>query len=540
MKIYLSGTINGEFRNWPLTDSPVAIGRSSKNAVQLIDATVSKDHAEIFKEDGLWHLRDLKSRNGTRVNGLQIDGSVELKPGDRLEIGHVPLQVTDGEPVPETVLSNSVSLSSSLRIPVNQILKSSTEPRVQTGNVMSILTEAGQLLILPRPLRETCEEILKIVERAVPATRLMLLLKPSPKSELKQMAGRFKGGTATQPLALSNTILNTVLEENTSVLTTDATADPRFQGQQSIVAQAVHSAIAVPLFDNESVLGILYADSNDFRTRYTQDNLEVMTLLANMAAVKITNARLLETEQARLRMAQELNTATAIQRSLLPPAPVIDGYSLKVFLETCHEVGGDLYDFHQRSDGIVYFLLGDVSGKGMGAAMLMSSVMTTARAMYDDRGDPVDIVRRLNAIIHRSTDPGHFLTAFLGALNPATGEIRYVNAGHNPPYLLVGSELTEIEATGVPIGMLPDFPYTEGSFTMPAGSLFTLFTDGVPEACRNEKEFFDEERLMGILKKLGGTLSVEDMSAAIITSVDEFLAGEHRGDDLTLMLIRRG
>jgi GAF domain-containing protein len=156
------------------------------------------------------------------------------------------------------------------------------------------------------------------VERAVPSTRLILLLRQEGTGELTPLASRQRSKSGgTQPLAISRTILMAVLAENTSVLTSDATEDPRFREQMSIVAQAVHSAMAVPLFDNEKVLGILYAESNFPGLSYNQEQLEILTLLANMAAVKITNARLLETEQHRLRMQQELSTAMGIQRGLL-------------------------------------------------------------------------------------------------------------------------------------------------------------------------------------------------------------------------------
>src|SRR5262249_7236997 len=173
-----------------------------------------------------------------------------------------------------------------------------------------------------------------------------------------------RGGSARQPLAISHAILDTVLNECASVITADAAHDPRFAARESIIAQAIHSAMAVPLFDNERVLGVLYADTSDFTVQYGQEQLEILTLLANMAAVKITNARLLEAEQSRLRMTQELATATRIQRALLPEAPEsLPGWECVARLVTCFEVGGDLFDFHLRPDGRLLFLVGDVSGK---------------------------------------------------------------------------------------------------------------------------------------------------------------------------------
>ncbi len=539
MPLFVSGTVGDRFAVWELADPVTGIGRSSKNAIQLVDATVSKEHAEILREGDRWQVRDLDSRNGTRVNGEDVHGTAPLAVGDLLEIGHVPLRVSADHPSPPTRLSDSVALRSSIKLKADQFLGQEAANERSAGQLVHLLAEAGRLLILPRPLKETCDEILQIVEKAVPAARLILLLRPADGGEPQQIAARYMGGNAREPLVLSRAIMRTVLEENTSVITTDATEDPRFREQMSIVAQSVHSAMAVPLFDNQRVLGLLYADLNSPITTYTQEHLEVLTLLANMAAVKITNARLLETEREQARVQQELATAIRIQRSLLPgDAPPVPGYRFQAFLETCHEVGGDLYDFAVTGDGGVYFILGDVSGKGMGAALLMSSVIASARVLYEACPDPGDLTRRLSAMLHRSTESKHFVTAFVGRLVPATGVISYVNAGHPAPYVVTESGSLGLEANGVPLGVLADFPYETASVTLSPGALLAVFSDGIPEAQRGE-EFFDEQRLEESLRAVRCLDDLEAMSRKVIADVDAFLAGAPRTDDITLMLLRR-
>jgi sigma-B regulation protein RsbU (phosphoserine phosphatase) len=539
MTIHLSGLIGDRFASWPLENATLRLGRSSKNTVQITDATVSKEHAEIYWQNGQPMIKDLGSRNGTRVNGVSAAHGLPLRLGDKVEIGHVPFSVTDSDAGPPTRLSESASLSSSLNIPVNKILEAVEAPGREKTSLVRLLAEAGQLLVLPRSLKETGDEILEIVEKAVSSTRSILLLKMDAASEPVQVAARYRGGNSREPLVLSRTIMNLVLEDCRAVLTTDAAQDPRFLGQHSIVSQAVHSAIAVPLFDNTRVLGLIYVDSHDVRTEYGQDELEILTLLANMAAVKITNVRLLEAEAARARMIQELATARGIQRGLLPAEPPpIDGYEIEAFLETCYEVGGDLYDFHVSPEGALYFLLGDVSGKGMGAAMLMSSFMASARVLFENGSEPEEIMNRLNAIIHRSTDSGHFVTAFLGKLDLASGNLRYVNAGHNPPYLLTEGVVSELEATGVPAGMLPGIKYPGKTVMVPPGSLLALYTDGIPEA-RCDGDFFGEDRLISILRSCAAGTAPRDLCQDLLGKVSEFLSGGPREDDLTLVLLRR-
>jgi serine phosphatase RsbU (regulator of sigma subunit) len=540
MPLFLSGTIGDRFNVWELEDPITTIGRSSKHGIQIVDATVSKDHAQIAHTGDRWVLSDLGSRNGTRVNGNEIHEPTPIHAGDRVEIGHVPLRLTAEHPHQPTRLSDSTGLRSSIKLNAEKLIGQHATPSPQQGNaqLMHLLADAGKLLVLLRPLKETCDEILKIVEKAVPASRLVLLLKQKEGAEPVQIAARNLGGSARAPLVLSRAIMRTVLEENTSVITTDASADPRYMGQQSIVAQAVHSAMAVPLFDNEKVLGLLYADLNNPVMSYTQEHLELLTLVANMAAIKITNARLLEAEQEQARVRQELATATRIQQSLLPADPPnIRGYCFHAFLQTCYEVGGDLYDFHRSDSGLVYFLLGDVSGKGMGAALLMSSVLASARVLYDACPDPGQLVTRLSAMLQRSTESRHFVTAFIGALDPATGTLRYVNAGHPPPVLLSQGAKRELDSTGLPIGVLPDFSYTSEEVSMAPGDLLTVFSDGIPEAQRGD-DFF-EDRFNRLLAGSNLDLPLDAVSRKIMEEVEGFLDGSPRGDDITLVLVRR-
>jgi serine phosphatase RsbU (regulator of sigma subunit) len=332
--------------------------------------------------------------------------------------------------------------------------------------------------------------------------------------------------------------MDRVLRDCESVVIGDAAEDPRFKAQQSIVAQSIRTAMAVPLWDTERVLGVLYADSVDPTMRFGREQLEVLTVLANMAAVKITNARLIEAEQKSLRIAHELATATRIQRTLLPEPPPVAGWAIDARLETCHEVGGDLYDFHIRKDGSLVFLLGDVSGKGMGAALLMGSAMSSARTLYDVCDEPDEIIVRLNAVMHRSIEPGRFVTMFAGVLDPATGRLRYVNAGHNPPVLLQDGVCTRLEAGGIPVGVMDGMPYQSGEATIAPGGLLCLFTDGIPEADRGD-EMYEEERLLECLGAAKGSGSLDALGRRVLESVDTFMAGARRTDDITLLLLRR-
>ncbi|HET7226257.1 MAG TPA: SpoIIE family protein phosphatase [Candidatus Eisenbacteria bacterium] len=520
---------------WPLESDALTIGRSSRNPIHLPDPTVSKEHARIVRRDGRWFVCDLGSRNGTRVNGREATEELPIVAGDRLEIGHVPLEVTSESPSRPRL--NETVISDSTRLRADQLLRDGGKSGVMPGRMMHVLAEAGRLLVLPRPLRETCEELLAFVEQALPASRYVLLLRDRPGAEPEQIAARTRQARADAPLAMSSAIVRTVLDECTSIITGDAANDPRFQTRQSIVLNAVRSAMAVPLFDNERVLGLLYVDRQMTGEAFGEQDLELLTLLGNMAAVKITNARLLQTEQERLRLAQEAAAATRIQRTLLPQPPRVPGCELDAFLETCHEVGGDLYDFHVGDDGRVTFVLGDVTGKGMPAALLMSSFLSTMRVLFQVAGDLVPMANRLGDLIYRSTDPIHYVTAFIGRLDPATGVLDYVNAGHPPAVIAGPGGLRELPATGLAFGMIEASPYEAERATLAPGEVLAVFSDGIPEAQRGD-DFYGSERLYAALRD-GGAQPLDALRQRIIDDVRAFTGGVTRGDDITLLLMRR-
>jgi len=539
MTLYLSGSPGGQFIVWPLDRPRLTIGRSSRNELQLGDFTVSKEHAEIIVDGSHVLIRDLGSRNGTRVNGVDAREALPLKPGDQVEIGHVALVASATRPEQPLALDERAVAGSSHRIHIDQVLERRALSTAGVTSLVRLLSQAGQLLVLPRPLKETCDQILEIVAQAVPASRYVVLIQEKKDAPPVQVAARIRAGATDKPLMLSRAILHTVLEDCSSVLTADAAEDQRFKAQESIVAQAVHSAMAVPLFDNEQVLGLIYVDRQDLTGPFAQEQLEVLTLLANMAAVKITNSRLLEAEQEARQLAQQLETAVTIQRNLLPPRPPeLPGYQLDAYLESCYAVGGDLFDYYCMPDGRLLFLIGDVSGKGLGAALVMSSFLSAARVLYGSCADVAELATRLSVALHKNIDPSRFVTGVIACLDPATGRLDYVNAGHPAPCVITGTELRELAATGVPFGVLPDVPYKVATADIGPGSLVAVFSDGIPEAQRGE-EFFDEERLRDALREAARLPDLAAVRGAILARVDEFLVGAKRTDDLTLLLLRR-
>jgi serine phosphatase RsbU (regulator of sigma subunit) len=288
-------------------------------------------------------------------------------------------------------------------------------------------------------------------------------------------------------------------------------------------------------------MGILYVDTVDPVTSYTERDLRVLTLLGQMLGAKIANAKLVLIRQEKERMQRELETAAAIQRRLLPSRlPDVPGYQLCGRQESCEDVGGDLYDAGFTDAGRCQIVLGDVSGKGIGAALLMSDVLGAIRVLREEGVSPDDLVARLDRHLLQTTQPEHYVTLFLAELDPSEHRLEYVNSGH-PPALLVssGGEITELDATGMPVGLvdLPVVKFTRRSLEFPVGSALIIYSDGISEAERGHEQF-GERRLAGCLRECAGR-GADDILAAVLAAVEGFLGSQTQLDDVTLVVVKR-
>jgi sigma-B regulation protein RsbU (phosphoserine phosphatase) len=250
------------------------------------------------------------------------------------------------------------------------------------------------------------------------------------------------------------------------------------------------------------------------------------------------------------RLEEELEAARRLQMSMVPhefPAPTLElPFDLFASMEPAREVGGDLYDFFLTEDGMFCFLVGDVSGKGMPAALFMarakSLIRITTDLMRSAKGSavgPADIIARVNRELCRDNADMMFVTLFFAMLAPATGELAFCNAGHNAPYRLNGATVEPVEgAKGIILGVRPDAPYTTGRLALPAGEGLYLFTDGVTEAADGEGTLFAEPRLEAVLRAAGGRSSAE-LVKSVTDAVRGFVGAALASDDITMLAIRR-
>jgi serine phosphatase RsbU (regulator of sigma subunit) len=345
---------------------------------------------------------------------------------------------------------------------------------------------------------------------------------------------------AGRAISLSRTIADRVMKNHESILTSDALFDDRFKAGQSVEIQQIRSLMCVPLWNNREVIGLIYLDSRQRAGLFTRDDLTLLTHLANVAAVKIENARLFEQAVAAERMEQEIQKAAEIQNHLLPTdGPPIAGYDVFGTSLMCRAVGGDYYDYLPLEEGLIGVALGDVAGKGLPAALLMASLQASLRALSELGLPPDNMMTRLNRLLCRTVPENRFVTFFYSLLDPAKHTLTYVNAGQNPPYIVrQGQPAERLAQTGPPLGLFDTTKYTAKTVSMDAGDILVCYSDGVTEARGGTEEEFGEERLTDLVGREHAGTPI-DIIKRITEAMLSFCAGHSYQDDVTMVVLKR-
>jgi serine phosphatase RsbU (regulator of sigma subunit)/pSer/pThr/pTyr-binding forkhead associated (FHA) protein len=539
MPFALVGTIDRTPVCHFLAEGRQTIGRSSSTDIHLNYPLVSRVHAAITVDGRRVVVEDLGSRNGTRVDGRLAEGPVEAKLGCSIEFAELTFKLVDTHPEARAQYALDDESLESSSVTLRDVYEYG-EPDAKSKGLFQVLVDAGELLAAHRGLDELYQVTLELVERAVCSQRAVLLLVEADEEDPVVIASRLPEGTTDADLVLSRTMVRRVLKDGAALLTTDAQSDPRFKEKQSVIAQRIRSAMAAPLFDNERIIGILYADTTDPACWYSEDELKTFVALANLIAVKITQARLAHAEEERRRLEHELGMAKEILSFILPSEiETLEGYEAALYHMPCLEVGGDLYDVHRLPDGKVLIVTGDVAGKGIAAALLVSNLLPIVRLLTVEAPALPDLAAKLNRQVCQSTDPIHFATLFLGLLDPASGRLDYVNAGHPPPLVIdADGTISRIDATGMPLGMLEDSRYRAGSIHIRPGATLAMFSDGIPDAENPAGELFQIPRLRDALAR-ARSASARDIVDRVRADLDAFTEGTPQVDDVTILLIRR-
>jgi phosphoserine phosphatase RsbU/P len=534
---------DGQMKTIALTGERLSIGRSS--AAELCfpeDAGLSRQHFAFENEGEDWTVQDLGSKNGTFVNNIPLKARLILKPGDRITAGHLVIvyspdaaNANDGvvvfergdtsSPTTSTVITSLEGALTNQTMAVERGGPKSSAP-------MQALIRAGQELAENRPLNELFPVILDLAIEAVNAQRGVLLL-----LEGDNLVARAHKGDGFR---ISTAVRDRVINEKSSILVRDAQLDDAFKGRMSIVEQKVHTMMAAPLQTKDRIIGLIYLDSPFILREFTKDDLSLLTVMANVAAIRIENARLAEVETVERLMQRDLDQAADIQGRMLPDhAPIVPGAELAGFNLPCRTVGGDYYDFFPYPDGKVGLTLGDVSGKGMPASLMMAELHARVQVLAEDPGDLGPFLVRLNKATCAKCPSNRFVTFFFCVLDPATGELSYANAGHNPPILVRADGAAEmLEGGGPVLGILATAHYSEMHAKLDSGDMLVLYSDGVTEANNPAFDEFDEERFIRVLKQHRDQPATAIVDA-VTKALTEFCAGAPQADDITLAVAKR-
>jgi serine phosphatase RsbU (regulator of sigma subunit) len=535
---------------FPLNRLRTTIGRSARSDICIPDAFASRLHAEVRQEGDAHWLQDLGSANGTRYNGSVVSLPIPLMSGGEIQIGETVI-VFDDERLKKnqnaTLITDSTQmLNPSMTIsfahsknPTSEILESQFSSR---NDLLGLISKVGVALLSSSGLDETLNQVASLVFEAVPAERCVIMLRDEmEEGGMKILVARQRGkDERLEQVRISSTVMEEVMKNGKSVLTADAQHDPRY-ASQTMALLGIRSVLAVPLsVDIKDVFGIIYADSPTDEATFSEEHLNILTTLASVASIRVENAKLLEERIERERMEHELELATEIQQTFQPSAPpIVDGYEFQGISFSCYEIGGDYYDFISLQDKKMLIALGDVSGKGTAAALLMSSLHAAIHTQVTARTSLYNLVKSVNLYLAENTPTNRFVTLFIAELDPLSGILNYINAGHNPPLMgYADGTIEQLDAGGFPLGILPTAEYEVGQLKLNSGDTLVIYSDGVSEANNLKEEEFGMERLSQVISK-NIAASAAGMRDKVESALSAFTQTAPANDDITLVIVKR-
>ena len=545
-------TPDGKRRTVPLTETRITLGRAPTCDLSYPDDVgLSRQHLSIEQENGVHYLTDLGSKNGTVHNGTRVTGRTLLSPGDRMMAGHLilsmagqktPPAMSGSRRLPESanatvIFTEQIEATAAATVTSELSLiiqgKEPKEKSAESFNTVSALIRAGNELSGPgqKSLPELFQFILQLAIETVRAERGVLFTLEGEKLLLQATRG--------EGFVISNSVRDRVLNKKESILVRDTASDDAFRESRSIIESNIRTLMAVPLQTRDCMVGLLYVDSPSRARQFSKDDLNLLTVMANVAAIRIEQSRYAEMEKEREVLERELNQAAAIQRQYLPTeAPAIPGLDLAGFNAPCRTVGGDYFGFFPYADGSVALVLGDVSGKGMPASLMMMGLQARAEVLLREPGTLSSAVTRLNRLTAQHCPAGKFITLFLCCLNPKTGKLTYANAGHNPPVIVRANGSAEKLTDGGPVlGIMPEMEYGQFETTLYPGDVLAVYSDGITEAATPADEEFETENLIATLEAHKGE-SARNIISAVTGALTKWTEGAPPADDVTLILAR--
>jgi phosphoserine phosphatase RsbU/P len=534
---------SGTEREVPIAPLPFRIGRQADNELTLRDSRISRQQARIIAENDALVLEDMGSRHGTFVNGEKLLRR-PLQPNDKIEFGLADsyrlVYLGEGARLEELVE----------RVEAPAPAEAGSRELYHLGVLLDVARALGTGLSL--------EDILTVVvDAAVQVTRTErgVLLLADASGELQTAVARDAHRSTLHPedLQVSRSVVKRVSSSRRELIVSDAGQDtPSINPQESMARLALRTIVAIPVTKlpvietveatiaspQGELLGVLYLDSRAPVSAFSAMDREVLRTLAREAATVVENAKLFAASREKARLDHEIAIASEIQQRLLPKSlPNLPEVAAAGSTLACYSVGGDCFDVIELGSGRRGFFVGDVSGKGISAALLatlLQGVFFTTASM----DLPVaEVFSRVNQYLCDRTLDSRYATVFYGLLD-ADGALEYLNAGHVPPLIRRRSGTLEALAPGnLPVGLFPEAEYQSARVTLAPGDCLVIYTDGVSEAVNRRQEMFEETRLRRIVQDFQGQ-AVEELARAIREGVKAFTEGAAQSDDITVFVVQ--
>ncbi|MBM3809210.1 MAG: FHA domain-containing protein [Acidimicrobiia bacterium] len=511
------------------------IGRRTESDLRLVGSDVSREHAEIVRQDDDWILRDKGSRYGTYVNGEPVTEH-KLTHGDKVQFGRasgVDVVFLTGDAPGHTDRSHASA--------VNDLRQ------------LASLLEGLRALGSGRVLDEVLALVLDAAIDVAGAERGFIMLAPKVDAvgaELEMKLARAKG-RVTLPgtgFKTSRKVPEEVFATGELQIVADLLDGDLANVHLGTVQLGIRHVACIPLrmvryldradMKNEQKnIGVLYLDSREKGSLLAPHTRTALDTLATEAGVAIENARLYRETLEKARIEHELKVAAVIQKALLPEGkhtgPFYESAGMSV---QARSIGGDFFDMQEMPNGQFGFLCGDVAGKGPAAALLTSKILGIFSAFASVGDSPEQTVDHINKVLTRRAIDARYATMLYGQLSPS-GKLSFCNAGHNPPLIYGADGLRRIESGGMPVGLFEFAPYSADTVELKPGDAMVLYSDGVTEAHNVAGDEFGEARLVEVVEKHHRG-SADVVLEQIVNAVTEFARGAEQYDDITALVVK--
>lgn len=537
---------SGNEREVEIGRAPFNLGRQSDNDLVLLDNRISRRHARILKDERGYLIEDLGSRHGTFVNGERVQSAV-LKGGDQVSLGVVDsyqiLFSAEDSVLPTLLEKFGRASDTAARAPAQQLQH------------LGLLLQMAQILNKAPALEEVLTTLVDTAMQLTDADRGLLFLREgSGELDLKLARGRGGVHLGSRVADYSHAVVARVAASGREEVSIEDEMTGRSAMETGVIGIGMRGVVAVPLQKHPmmergdttmirtapELLGVLYLDSRSRPTSITGLDRQVLQTLALEGATVIENARLFRLTREQERIQHELELASNIQQGLLPrKLPESNFFEVHAVTMPTRTVGGDYYDVIAVPGDRFGLTVADVSGKGLAAAMMASTLQGAFSVAAAGAPDHEELFRRINEFLCERTPPEMYATMFYGVLNRA-GRLNFVTAGHPPPLLIrANGAIERLESANFPIGLIAGVSFSVDSARLDNGDGLVIYSDGVTEAQDINGELFGEDRLVAVLKRHARSRA-EAVSNDVISAVSDFVAGAPQADDLTLLVIRFG